>query len=103
MKQDDVGFEIPQIRIFKLDVLVVAVVTRLVEGWLNSLRQEKQLQHALDFSRCRTAKDGNPSRDEIGLLEQFLFQRRALAQDICRNHRESQQFQYVGLQVSCLW
>jgi hypothetical protein len=43
VEKDDVGFEIPQIGIFELNVLSVAVVTRFVERWFNSLCQEKQL------------------------------------------------------------
>ena len=71
--KDYVGLEIPQIGIFKLYVLRVTVVSRFVEGWCNSLRQEKQLQRALDFRGRGATKNRNSCGDEIRLFEQFLL------------------------------
>src|ERR1019366_9147354 len=57
--------------------------SRFGERWFNSLCQEKQLQHALNFSGRGTAENCDPRWHEIevkSMLELFLPIRRTLVQ-----------------------
>ena len=98
VNKNNVGLEIPQFRILERNVLGVAVVSRFVERRFDSLRQEKQLQHALHFGGRGAAENRNPRWDEIRLLKQFLLQRLAIPQDIRHRNRESERLQNLRLQ-----
>jgi hypothetical protein len=97
MDENNVGFEIPQFRIFEQHVLEIAVVSRFVKDWLNSLGQKKYFQHALDLGCGGSAQDGNPNGHEIRFLQQFPLERLPLAQDIAHRHGGSQNLQNVRL------
>jgi hypothetical protein len=82
--------EADKLRIIEQDIFCVPVICGLIKGRLDTVGQQKQLQHAPDFRGRRAAEDGNPLLQEVRLRQQFLPKLRPLSQDIDSSNRESE-------------